>query len=70
MIPSDYVYFIAVGDNINRKRWYEKIKKKNLELINVLDNSAIISPNAHIPCGGGDFCRKTGNIKQRLCNRQ
>ena len=41
-----FLYFIAIGNNQNRKRWYDKIKLEGLRLINVVDKSAIISPHA------------------------
>ena len=46
-----YFYFIAVGNNINRKAWYDRLKALNLRLINVVDKSAIISPQANIGTG-------------------
>lgn len=59
---KDYVYFIAVGNNINRKRWYDLLKSNNLEIINVIDNSAIISPNAELSKKGGIFVGKRAII--------
>lgn len=60
--PKDYVYFIAVGNNINRKRWYDLLKLHNLEIINVIDNSAIVSPNAELSKEGGIFVGKRAII--------
>lgn len=60
--PKDYVYFIAVGNNINRKRWYDLLKSHNLEIINVIDNSAIVSPNAELSKEGGIFVGKRAII--------
>ncbi len=60
--PKDYVYFIAVGNNINRKRWYDLLKSHNLEIINVIDNSAIVSPNAELSKEGSIFVGKRAII--------
>ena len=60
--PKDYVYFIAVGDNKNRKRWYDLLKLHNLEVINVIDNSAIVSPNAELSEEGSIFVGKRAII--------
>ena len=54
--PQDYVYFVAIGNNAKRKSWFDKLKKKNLSLINVIDKSALISPAATI--GEGSFIGK------------
>lgn len=53
-------YFIAIGNNINRKRWYDIIKENKLRLINIVDRSAIISPRANI--GTGCFVGKMAVI--------
>ena len=52
-IPSKekFLYFIAIGNNQNRKRWYDRIIAEGLRLINVVDRSAIISPHAKIGTG-------------------
>ncbi len=60
--PENYVYFIAVGNNINRKRWFDILKQSKLELINVVDNSAIVSPNSQIAKMGGIFIGKQAII--------
>ena len=46
-----YFYFIAVGNNENRKVWYDRLTEMNLRLINVVDKSAIVSPQASIGTG-------------------
>lgn len=53
-------YFIAIGNNINRKRWYDILKDNKLRLINIVDRSAIISPRANI--GTGCFVGKMAVI--------
>lgn len=53
-------YFIAIGNNINRKRWYDKLRGNKLRLINIVDRSAIISPRANI--GTGCFVGKMAVI--------
>ncbi len=54
--PEQYVYFISIGNNKNRKRWYDALKKKRLRLINIVDRTAIISTKAII--GSGCFIGK------------
>lgn len=54
--PEQYVYFVAIGNNAKRKVWFDKLKKRNLSLINVIDKSALVSPTAVI--GEGCFIGK------------
>jgi len=54
--PEDYVYFIAIGNNRKRKNWFDKIKERNLSLINVIDKSALVSRAAEL--GEGCFIGK------------
>lgn len=58
--PSDYVYFISIGDNTNRKRWYDELMQRNLRIINVIDQSATISPLATV--GNGCFIGKSAIV--------
>lgn len=53
-----YVYFIAVGNNLHRKRWFTLLQHARLRVINVIDNSALVSPRAVIPPEGGVFVGK------------
>ncbi len=46
-----YVYFICVGNNINRKVWYDRLKNQSLRIINIVDRSAIVSPTATVGTG-------------------
>lgn len=46
-----YYYFIAIGNNQKRKRWFDKLRLYNLKLINIIDKSAIVSSNASIGIG-------------------
>lgn len=63
-----YVYFIAIGNNEKRKKWYERLKSNNLRIINVVDKSAIISSRAVL--GTGCFIGKMAivNSKARVGN--
>lgn len=54
--PADYVFFIAIGNNYKRKVWFDKLKERNLSLINVIDKSALVSNAATI--GEGSFIGK------------
>ena len=53
---KDCVFFVAIGNNAKRKLWFEKLKQHDLSLINVIDNSAIISK--HATMGEGCFVGK------------
>ena len=48
---QDYHYFIAFGDNRNRKRWFEELKGRGLRMISVIDPTARISESARIGTG-------------------
>ncbi len=49
--PQEYRYFIAIGDNASRKRWFELLAARGLETINVIDPTARISASARIGTG-------------------
>lgn len=53
---EDFVYFVAIGNNAKRKKWFDKLKERNLSLINVIDKSALVSHAATI--GEGSFIGK------------
>lgn len=57
---NQYFYFIAIGNNHHRKRWYDKLKERRLRLINVVDRSALVSQRATI--GNGCFIGKMAII--------
>ncbi len=48
---KNYSYFIAIGDNNVRDKLYNKISKLGLDIINIIDKSAIISKSAKIGVG-------------------
>mgnify|MGYP001743461025 FL=1 len=53
---SNCVFFVAIGNNAKRKLWFDKLKEHELSLINVIDNSAIVS--RHATMGEGCFVGK------------
>ena len=53
---QNYYFFVCIGDNKKRTIWYNKILEKGLEIINVIDKSAIVSKNIRI--GKGIFIGK------------
>lgn len=61
--PEKYFYFIAIGNNQRRKNWYDRLCSQKLRLINVVDRSAIISPEAKI--GNGCFFGKMSVVNSR-----
>lgn len=60
---ENFVYFIAIGNNVKRKIWYDKLIKNNLRLINVVDKTAIISIRAAI--GKGCFFGKNSIVNSK-----
>lgn len=38
-----YVYFICIGDNASRFTWYERLEAEQLELVNIIDRTALVS---------------------------
>lgn len=54
--PEKFFYFIAIGNNERRKNWFDKLVAGGYRMINVVDKSAIISPEAKI--GNGCFFGK------------
>ena len=61
--PENYFYFIAIGNNKLRKKWFDRLNQRKLRLINVVDRSAIISPEAHI--GTGCFFGKMSVVNSK-----
>ena len=57
---QEFCYFVSIGDNNKRTFWYNELSKKNLEIINVIDKTAILSKN--IPYGHGLFVGKAAII--------
>lgn len=57
---ENFCYFIAIGDNKKRTFWYKELLKRNLEIINVIDRTSILSPN--ITYGRGLFVGKLAVI--------
>jgi len=57
---EDYCYFISIGDNEKRTYWYKEVIKRNLDIINVIDKTAILSEN--ITFGRGIFVGKLAII--------
>ncbi|MBS6559183.1 MAG: NeuD/PglB/VioB family sugar acetyltransferase [Clostridiales bacterium] len=61
-IPNykEFSYFVSIGDVGYRKMWFDKIIDKGLNVINIIDSSAIISSSARI--GIGNFVGKMAVI--------
>lgn len=51
-----YKYFVAIGDVSARKMWFEKLKELQLDVINIIDKTAYVSPTAKM--GIGNFIGK------------
>lgn len=50
-VPEEYVYFISIGSNRERRVWYERLRARGLRLINVIDHTAVISEQATLGIG-------------------
>ena len=61
--PNKYFYFIAIGNNKRRKVWFDRLRAMKLRLINIVDRSAIVSPEAEI--GTGCFIGKMAVINSK-----
>lgn len=48
---KNYCYFVAIGDNHKRNDIFGILQKKQLEIINIIDKSAIISSSAKYGVG-------------------
>ena len=53
---KDYCYFVSIGDVVYREMWFNRLKELGLDLINIIDSSALISNSAKI--GIGNFVGK------------
>ncbi len=47
-----YSYFVAIGSNPKRKRWYDRLSEMNLSTFSVIDPSAVVSMHAKL----GNMC--------------
>ena len=48
---NDCAFFVAIGNNVKRKRWFDELRARNLEVITIVDKSAIVSPLARMGVG-------------------
>lgn len=62
--PGDKVYFISIGNNQKRKQWYDILMENNYNIVNVVDNTALISNHAKI--GNGCFIGKMAIINSHV----
>lgn len=49
-------YIVAIGDIAPRKHWFERLLQYGLDVVNVIDKTAIVSPSARL--GRGNFIGK------------
>ncbi|MEW0517773.1 NeuD/PglB/VioB family sugar acetyltransferase [Escherichia coli] len=47
-LPTDYYYFIVIGNPDDRALWLRQIQDLNLDTINVIDRTAIVSTRSSI----------------------
>lgn len=57
---KEYSYFVSIGNVLYRKQWFEKIIEKGLNIINIIDSSAIIADGVRM--GVGNFVGKMAII--------
>lgn len=55
-----YTYFVSIGDIQIRKLWFERIAELQLQTLNIIDSTALISPSARL--GTGNFIGKMAVI--------
>lgn len=53
---ENYKYFVAIGNIGARRMWFETLQKHNLDIINIIDETAMISSSSKI--GIGNFIGK------------
>ena len=58
-----YSYFVSIGYVGYRKLWFDRIRERRLNIINIIDSSAIISASAKM--GIGNFVGSSS-----VCNGQ
>lgn len=46
-----YSYFVAIGDCAVRKRWYDELVSLGLDVVSIVDRTALVSPMATVGCG-------------------
>lgn len=49
--PEQFTYFIAIGSNPKRKKWFDRIRDIGADLASVWDKTALVSPMAKIGVG-------------------
>ena len=60
---NKYVFFVAIGNNALRKKWFDKLISFKLRVINVVDKTAVVSPTACI--GTGCFIGKQAIVNSK-----
>ena len=57
-IPNyiNYYYFVTIGNNCYRKKWFDLLMRMGLKTLNIIDRTALISENVII--GTGNFIGK------------
>lgn len=58
--PKNYHYFICVGDNRIREKWFLDLERNELKAINIIDKTAIVSKGVII--GKGVFIGKSAIV--------
>lgn len=61
--PEGFFYFVAIGNNEKRTKWYKELKSKNLQIINIIDSSAMVSDYAKF--GKGCFIGKMAIVNSK-----
>ena len=57
---KNYAFFVAIGNNEKRTKWFSKLCEKGLDIITIIGKTAIVSNGAKI--GRGCFIGKTAII--------
>jgi sugar O-acyltransferase (sialic acid O-acetyltransferase NeuD family) len=64
MLKSKYQFIVSIGDNKIRRRIFEALVSNKVNLINVIDQSVIISESLNI--GRGNFISKNVSINSQV----
>lgn len=61
--PNGFFYFVAIGNNEKRTKWFNELKSLNLNVISIIDKSAIVSQHATL--GEGCFVGKMAVVNSK-----
>lgn len=63
--PEQYAYFVTIGANEQRKMYFDFLRERGYEIINIIDATALVSSRARI--GTGVFVGKLAIVNSGAC---